>query len=236
MADVYNSSHTGAAIDAAVSSVKSKEKTWDAKQNKLTGAAGQFVGFNAGGEPEAQNVTAGDIPFADGETFQQKYDTGELKGDKGDKGDTGPAGPVGPAGATGATGATGPAGTEATINGVNALVLHAVGGLSGTQDGDTYTLDGSGLLPRQRAITLSSGGWGPAEGGFDQTVEVPGILVDQTKQTVDIALADKASSDAWAECGLWCDSVPQDGQLKFTCVTPSTVDINVIVRMQGVQA
>lgn len=41
----YNSSHTGAQIDAAVGAVREKESTWDGKQDKLTGAAGKLVGF-----------------------------------------------------------------------------------------------------------------------------------------------------------------------------------------------
>lgn len=32
----YNSSHTGAQIDAAVGAVREKESAWDGKQNKLT--------------------------------------------------------------------------------------------------------------------------------------------------------------------------------------------------------
>lgn len=36
-----------------------------------------------------QEYTANDITFEDGETFQQKYDNGELKGDKGDTGANG---------------------------------------------------------------------------------------------------------------------------------------------------
>ena len=43
-------------------------------------------------------LTAGDIAFSDGDTFQEKYESGELKGDKGDKGDTGSPGPQGPQG------------------------------------------------------------------------------------------------------------------------------------------
>ena len=49
-------------------------------------------------------LTSEDIHFSDGETFQQKYDAGELKGDKGDTGDTGPQGPKGDKGATGPQG------------------------------------------------------------------------------------------------------------------------------------
>ncbi len=63
-----------------------------------------------------KNVSAGNVHFTDGETFQAKLDSGALKGDKGDKGepgakgDTGPAGPAGPEGPTGPAGAQGPAG------------------------------------------------------------------------------------------------------------------------------
>lgn len=90
------------------------------KQNALTGTQGQVVGFDADGNPVAQDApeggvtsfnnrrgavspqkgdyTAADIPFSDGETFQQKYDSGEL---------TGPPGPTGADGADGADGAPG---------------------------------------------------------------------------------------------------------------------------------
>lgn len=43
-------------------------------------------------------VTAAQVKFADGETFQSKHDGGKLKGDKGDKGETGATGPKGDTG------------------------------------------------------------------------------------------------------------------------------------------
>lgn len=51
-----------------------------------------------------QEYTADDIEFSDGETFQQKYNSGELTGPKGDTGDTGPAGADGTDGADGEDG------------------------------------------------------------------------------------------------------------------------------------
>lgn len=54
-----------------------------------------------------QNYTADDIAFFDGETFQEKYDNGELtgpQGEKGEKGDPGIQGDPGPAGADGEDG------------------------------------------------------------------------------------------------------------------------------------
>lgn len=73
----YNGAFTGAQIDEAIGQVRGK------------------------------NLPADGVKFTDGETFQEKYDSGELtgprgaKGDKGDKGDTGDTGPAGSAGANG---------------------------------------------------------------------------------------------------------------------------------------
>ncbi|OOM75506.1 hypothetical protein [Clostridium sp. BL-8] len=59
---------------------------------------------------EVDVMTSADaVTFSDGETFQEKLDAGELKGDKGD---TGAIGPQGATGATGSTGATGTRGSQ----------------------------------------------------------------------------------------------------------------------------
>ena len=47
----------------------------------------------------------------------------------------------------------GPTGAAASINGINALTLNATGGLSGSQSGSTYTLDGSAFV--QKTANLS---------------------------------------------------------------------------------
>lgn len=55
------------------------------------------------------------VKFQDGSTFQEKFDSGLLKGDKGDagvKGATGAQGPQGVKGDTGATGVQGPQGIK----------------------------------------------------------------------------------------------------------------------------
>ncbi len=69
------------------------------------------------GDADVQ-TSADMVLFADGETFQEKYDKGELRGQTGatgPKGDTGAVGATGPKGDTGATGpkgATGAAGPK----------------------------------------------------------------------------------------------------------------------------
>lgn len=76
-----------------------------------------------------QDYTASDIAFTDGQTFQQKYDAGEL---------TGPQGPAG------ADGAQGPAGANATINGQNAINLVAGTNIDIQQEGETVTINSTG--------------------------------------------------------------------------------------------
>ena len=61
---------------------------------------------------------AEEIPFVDGDTLQEKFDKGELKGEKGDPGEQGPQGPAGekgeqgPAGEAGKDGKSGGPGAE----------------------------------------------------------------------------------------------------------------------------
>ena len=52
----------------------------------------------------------------------------------------------------GKDGKNGVDGKDATINGVNALTIKPTGGLTGQQSGDTYTIDGSGLVPKTTTI------------------------------------------------------------------------------------
>lgn len=82
-----------------------------------------------------QTYTADDIAFTDGETFQDKYDAGELTGPKGDTGDTGPQG---------VQGETGPAGANATINGQNTLNILAGTNISLDQQGTDLTINATG--------------------------------------------------------------------------------------------
>ena len=126
------------------------------KQDTITGTQGQVVGFDAQGRPVAQaapdtgvvsfngrkgavvptadDYGASDIKFADGQTFQQKYDAGQLTGPAGRDGlpgKDGAPGAPGTPGEDGAPGATGPAGSPgspATINGVNALTISRAAG------------------------------------------------------------------------------------------------------------
>ena len=85
-----------------------------------------------------QTYTANDIAFTDGETFQQKYDAGELTGPKGDTGNTGPQG------VQGETGPAGQDGADATINGQNTLNILAGTNISLDQQGTDLTINATG--------------------------------------------------------------------------------------------
>ena len=100
-----------------------------------------------------QTYTADDIAFEDGETFQQKYDNGELTGPQGPAGQDGAQGPQGPKGDTGdigpqgVQGETGPAGqdgADATINGQNTLNILAGTNISLDQQGTNLTINATG--------------------------------------------------------------------------------------------
>lgn len=58
------------------------------------------------------SVTANDVKFEDGTTFQEKYNSGELKGDKGDKGEPGEQGIQGEPGKDGVDGKNGTNGKD----------------------------------------------------------------------------------------------------------------------------
>lgn len=91
-----------------------------------------FNGRKGEVSPGADDYSASMIKFTDGQTFQQKYDAGQL---------------TGPAGADGAPGATGPQGQpgqNATINGVTALTIKSGTTVSVNMSGGVATFEFDG--------------------------------------------------------------------------------------------
>lgn len=91
------------------------------------------------------SVPASSVIFDDGKSFQQKLESGELKGQKGDKGDTGPAGPTGPQGPAGAKGATGAAGVKGA-DGKSVKAISLTADSSGKITGGKCTLSDNSTL------------------------------------------------------------------------------------------
>lgn len=91
-----------------------------------------FNGRKGEVSPGADDYSADMIKFTDGQTFQDKYDSGQL---------------TGPAGADGAPGAAGPQGEpgkNATINGVNALTIQSGTTVSVNMSGGVATFEFDG--------------------------------------------------------------------------------------------
>ncbi len=80
---------------------------------------------------------------------------------------------------------------------------------NGKQDAKIVT---TAVLP----LTVDNGGTVEAAWyNKSQTINVTGVTASNT---VQISAADKASADAWAECGVWCRSQGA-GTLTFSCET-----------------
>lgn len=86
------------------------ETELNAKGYATESSVNETINSNRYVHPETHPASM--IIFTDGENFQNKLDTGTLKGDKGDKGDKGPQGIQGPKGEKGATGAKGDKGEQ----------------------------------------------------------------------------------------------------------------------------
>ncbi len=212
------------------------------KQDKLTGTAGQIVGFNAQGAAQAQ--AANFLPAAEGKLILNdvyfnsnnvkevnRLEVRELE--------------ITTGGGTSAANIS--AGAKyADFKSIDLQVsLNPKGTYSAASKNYVDTAIANSL-PQETTVTLTTAGWvsgvagditvGPGEGSIQQTVNVPGILKDQTKQTVDVAPADKASRDAWAKANIWCNDPTADGSLTFVCDTVPTAAVKVRVRWQGVKA
>ena len=94
------------------------------------------------------SVPASSVVFDDGDNFQAKLESGELKGEKGDKGATGAAGAKGD---KGDTGATGPAGA----NGTNGADGKSVTAISLTTDADGKVTGGTCTLSDSSSIAIT---------------------------------------------------------------------------------
>lgn len=103
------------------------------------------------------SVPASSVVFDDGDNFQAKLESGELKGEKGDKGDKGDKGATGAAGAKGDkgdTGARGPAGANGTngADGKSVTAISLTTDSTGAVTGGTCTLSDSSSI----AITVTT--------------------------------------------------------------------------------
>ena len=83
------------------------------------------------------------------------------------------------------------------------------------------------LKPTRLTHTLSASRWSNNR----QTITVNGVITNTSAQDIDISCADKASADAWAAGGVWCNDPTLANRLTFTCTTPPTANINLRIRL-----
>lgn len=207
----YNSSYTGPEIDSAIGAVKNKEKTWDSKQDKLTGTAGQVVGFNASGNAQAQEAPD---PLPSGGTEGQILTLG----------------------ADGAEWADAPATGVTSFKGRTGAVTPQSGDYTAEMVGarpNTWTPSASdvGAAPAivLRTATLTTSGWS----SNSQTVTVTGVVANNNAQAIDVSPLSKTDADNWAQAGVWCTAQGAN-TLTFTCTEVPSANINVNVKIQEV--
>ena len=207
----YNSSYTGPEIDSAIGAVKNKEKTWDSKQDKLTGTAGQVVGFNASGNAQAQEAPD---PLPSGGTEGQILTIG----------------------ADGAEWADAPATGVTSFKGRTGAVTPQSGDYTAEMVGarpNTWTPSASdvGAAPAivLRTATLTTSGWS----SNSQTVTVTGVVANNNAQAIDVSPLSKTDADNWAQAGVWCTAQGAN-TLTFTCTEVPSANINVNVKIQEV--
>lgn len=85
---------TANALSGCTRGVEGSAKSWNA--GELIGrnyTAADHAAMIDNIKDAAKTAEADGVTFDDGETFQEKYNSGELKGGRGDRGEQGPAGP-----------------------------------------------------------------------------------------------------------------------------------------------
>lgn len=247
--ELYNSSRTGEEIDAAVAAVKRKEKDWDGKQDKLTGTAGQVVGFDAQGnaKPQAAPQTGMTQEDADGRYLKLTGGTISVDGKTNDfvfERDQDGNSKVTIGGRGGfhiASDASGNAEiyAESLAFVVNDIWFDDCLNVDVSDPGSDTNIANKGYvdktvktaLPLARKVTLTTGGWNAST--KQQTVTVSGVLADESKQLIHPMPA-AASQTAYMEAGIRCTGQGANS-LTFTCDTVPTAAITVYVTTQEVR-
>lgn len=170
------------------------------------------------------------------------------KGDKGDQGDTGPQGdqgPIGPegpmglqgpkgdTGEQGPQGEPGPSGADATINGSTALTINVTGGLTSSQVGDVFTIDGSNIqsssaFNEMYNATLPTTGWTLDNGQYYNQIDIPGITSVQVPLIIPQWTASKANEElAWFSLNSTFETF--DGYIRFYAKLPTASQVNFVI-------
>lgn len=103
------------------------------------------------------------------------------------------------------------------------------GGYTGTEEEFQEVLANAGGKPMVHGVTLLASAWA----GNSQTITVPGVLADETKQLIQPVPA-IASQAAYLAAGVLCTKQAANN-LTFTCQTVPTGNLTVYVVIQEVE-
>lgn len=187
------------------------------KQNKLSGTKGQVVGFDAEGNAQAQDAPASGITQEEADArYLIRNDGGTVSG---------------PVAFMEKSGFYGSAvfSADVAFNG-NVLVP-----TEPTQDSNPVSLSYFNQIlqeqkPKAYPITLVASAWS----SNSQTITVPGVLADETKQLIQPVPA-IASQAAYLAAGVLCTGQAADS-LTFTCQTVPTGNLTVYVAITDVKS
>lgn len=187
------------------------------KQNKLSGTKGQVVGFDAEGNAQAQDAPASGITQEEADArYLIRNDGGTVSG---------------PVAFMEKSNFYGSAvfSAEAAFNG-NVLVP-----TEPTQDSNPVSLSYfNQILQEQKLkaypITLVTSAWS----SNSQTITVPGVLADETKQLIQPVPA-IASQAAYLSAGVLCTGQAANS-LTFTCQTVPEADLTVYIVITDVKS
>ena len=103
------------------------------------------------------------------------------------------------------------------------------GGYTGTEEEFQEVLANANGKPTAHSVTLLASAWP----GNSQTITVPGVLADETKQLIQPVPA-IASQAAYLAAGILCTGQAANN-LTFTCQTVPTGNLTVYVVIQEVE-
>ncbi len=184
---------------------------------------------------ELENIDAGNVYFADGETFQSKLDAGKLTGPAGPTGKTGATGATGatgPTGARGATGATGPTGPTGKTGNTGATGATGPAGAKGAPGvigptGPTGKTGpaGANAIVSTLSLTIPTSGWASGASGdclVYVDVAVPGVAASSSV----IVIPAVAGQSVASECGLSPSVETLAGKIRFRAIVVPSAAIS----------
>ena len=182
------------------------------KQNKLTGMAGQFVGFDKNGNAIPQNAPQSGMTQTQADERYLQLSGGTV---------------------TGAFAIIGPFTAHSDAQFDSPAIFNAGVALNVYPEHPKPVVNKEYVdsqKPKAHKVTLTTAGWNAS--AKTQTVTVTGVLADETKQLI-MPMPAMASQANYAAAGIACTKQEADA-LTFQCQTVPTADLTVYVAVQEV--